>query len=305
MEIARDAERKPKEVPRATQSAPRNHDSRRLERPSGSAPGGSGRSQTRPSRGGGPNSGHSRPLHVPRGTDNSNQRQAYLPKQDSKNDQDRKKRLRDEGKCFLCESAQHLARDCPQSTQKKPPAGLHAMGLGMMSPAEIRLAALDEAERDALWEIVLTTIAQSLPFPWDELEESAGGVFATTRFNIVEYGGFDLYLIQDRHDGQEHTLYKSQLTDPNFDLITHLIQWKTEFYEGLAEYWNKNIPSTAAATETKLILSEGGLDTDSDVPPLLDTDSDSDWSDSDTESDISDVPSLEDSFKEDVPWALD
>lgn len=35
-------------------------------------------------------------------------------------------------------------------------------------------------ERDALWEIVLTTITQSLPFPWDELKESEDGVFATT-----------------------------------------------------------------------------------------------------------------------------
>lgn len=251
MEIARDAERKPKEPPRPQSGPPRN-DNRRTDRgPSGNP----NRDQPRPQRSGAPGTGSSRPAQTSTRGNNQGPKPAYAPRQESRADQDRKKHLRDEGKCFLCESSQHLARDCPQVTQKRPPAGLHSMALGMMSPVEVRLAALDKGsnlglfgmafgastsstswleERDELWEVVLTTVRQALPLPFDRLDETIDEAFAPDRFSIVEYGGRDSYLLSNKHNRQDHTLYKSQLINPEFDLITYLIQAKDEFYEGLA-----------------------------------------------------------------------
>lgn len=234
MEIAREAERKPRDAPRPTQSTARGSESRRPERGANPAPGNSNREQSRPQRGGPPGSSFSRPGQPTR-RDAGGAKPAYAPRQESKADQDRKKRLRDEGKCFLCESSQHLARDCPQSTTKKPPAGLHAMRLGMMSPVEVRLAALEEGtraglfslipekpqskleERSVLWEVAIATIRQALPLPWDELTGDAESAFDTNRFWLTEYGGLDSYLLLDRYDKQEYPLSRDQLVDPGFD----------------------------------------------------------------------------------------
>ena len=56
--------------------------------------------------------------------------------------------LHEEGKCFHCESPDHMAKDCPQQHNKKPPMRLHSV---MMSATEIKLAALSEGKEMSLF----------------------------------------------------------------------------------------------------------------------------------------------------------
>src|SRR5882762_8447636 len=73
------------------------------------------------------------------------------PRQDpkeSEKERQRIKRLRDEGKCFHCESPNHMAKDCPQRHNKKPPMRLNSVG---MSATEIKLAALSEGKEMGLF----------------------------------------------------------------------------------------------------------------------------------------------------------
>lgn len=260
MEIARDAERKPREqiksassTPKASKSKPRTYD--RV-----ASSGLSRTGDSRPRRGGAPTLGTQRNSQPPRGN-----RPAYAPRQETQADRDRKKRLREEGKCFLCESPSHLAKDCDRAHHKKPPMQLNAMG--MMSAAEVRLAVLDEGSsmglyrvsiagvnaepgvnneatgseridaRAETWKVALAKIDRALPLPYDLLEDSALSPYSPERFSMIEYTDFDTYLLIDRHDSQEHVFTCGQLRDPSFNLVKQLVSEKNAFYDSQVQRW--------------------------------------------------------------------
>lgn len=156
----------------------------------------------------------------------SNTKPPFTRKKGSDDDRARQKRLRDKGKCFLCESADHIARNCPKMMNKKLPLSLNSMGL--MSAAEIRLAALEEGtdlglfgvaipdwplksrdsakvehrlkHRDVLWRLSLAKLHEALPLPFDHLDNPIKDPFTLDRFSFREYGGYDTFLLIDKHD---------------------------------------------------------------------------------------------------------
>ena len=177
----------------------------------------------------------------------------------SKEDRERLKRLREEGRCFNCESPDHLAKDCPTRHNMKPPMTLNSMEL--MSPNEVRLAALSEgaqlglfhadiepmngqysnegpsdarrARRDALWKLALAKLYNAIPLPFDELVNPESDPYALDRFSFAEYGGIDTYLLSDGHNGDGHVLYYSDLADPYFDLLHWLHAEKSKIFDEL------------------------------------------------------------------------
>jgi hypothetical protein len=85
---------------------------------------------------------------------------------ESENEHQRIQRLREEGKCFLCESSEHLARSCPRRRNKGLSAQLNSIG---MSATEIKLAALAEGRDMGLFVIGNKAhIVEGLP---DEVSE--------------------------------------------------------------------------------------------------------------------------------------
>ncbi|KZP13652.1 hypothetical protein FIBSPDRAFT_897206 [Athelia psychrophila] len=202
------------------------------------------------------------------------------------------------------------------------------MSFGMMTPTEVRLAALDEGsrsglfaisitnEREDLWDVTLATICQATPFPRDQLGVTTDDAFTSDPFRSIEYGGPDSYLLIDRHNGQDHPLYRAQLIDPEFDLISHLTSEKDNFYLDLADSpWGRHVlsadPEHKSSPET-LEIGEFGSWID-EVPGQAAEDwhliehpegVDNVWTIKDSDDD-SDAPSLESITEEDVPWALD
>jgi hypothetical protein len=177
----------------------------------------------------------------------------------AKDDLDRMKRLRDEKRCFECESPDHMAKDCPRRHNKKPPLTLNSMEL--MSPTEIRLAALNEGtnlglfgvtvadwplnwsdpecvgnrirRREVLWTLALAKLHDAVPLPFDELENPIVDPYANDRFSFMEWGRINTYLLQDEHNGDEHILYYSDLVDPEFDLLHWLFTEKAKIFDEL------------------------------------------------------------------------
>lgn len=78
---------------------------------------------------------------------------------DGQQDAERRKRLREEGKCFQCAGTDHIQRNCPQRQQHRPrrsqrqEATLHLNALGLASPDEVRLAATQEGTQLRLFAV--------------------------------------------------------------------------------------------------------------------------------------------------------
>ena len=183
---------------------------------------------------------------------------------DHDKERQRIKRLWEEGRCFHCESPDHMAKDCPQRHNKKPPMRLNSVA---MSATEIKLAALSEgremglftlgnethlieyqsaerslefqlALRDVLWAHVLAQLYDNVPLAFDLLEGYRTDPFSPNRFSLIEYGGFDTYLLTDDHTLVTYILTREQLIDPGFDLIHWFhIQQSENFHDMRRAPW--------------------------------------------------------------------
>ncbi|KAF7974734.1 hypothetical protein HWV62_11411 [Athelia sp. TMB] len=163
-------------------------------------------------------------------------------------DRQRINRLREENKCFLCESPDHIGRNCPKRHNQRPPLRSNAIGL---SATEIQLAALEEgtslglfsigdethllhvecvsrtdehrrAEREVLWARALGQLYNAVPLAYDLLEGWRISPYAQDRFVFHEYGGIDTYLLRDSHTYGEYVLARELLVKPDFDLLRWL-----------------------------------------------------------------------------------
>jgi len=129
----------------------------------------------------------------------------------------------------------------------------------LMSPNEVRLAALNEgtqlglfemnvgytryenagsmdvrlARRELLWKLALVKLHNAIPLPFNKLDDPDSDTFAVGRFSLSEYGGTDTYLLADEHNGDSHVLYYSDLADPNFDLLHWLHIEKSKIFDEL------------------------------------------------------------------------
>ena len=183
---------------------------------------------------------------------------------DQDKERQRIKRLREEGKCFHCESPDHMAKDCPQRHNKKPPMQVNSVA---MSATEIKLAALSEGKemglfvlgdeshlmeyvtaepsdeyrsslRDVLWARASSQLYDNVPVAFDLLEGYRTDPFSPDRFTIIEYGGFDSYLLSDDHTLVTYVLTREQLIDPEFDLIHWFhIQQSENFHDMRRAPW--------------------------------------------------------------------
>ena len=139
----------------------------------------------------------------------------------------------------------------------KPPMTLNSVEL--MSPNEVRLAALNEgtqlglfemnpgntryantgsmdvrlARREVLWRLALAKLHNAIPLPFDELDDPDSDPFAVDRFSLSEYGGTDTHLLADEHNGDSHVLYYSNLADRDFDLLHWLHIEKSKIFDEL------------------------------------------------------------------------
>jgi hypothetical protein len=179
----------------------------------------------------------------------------------SHSDKERTKRLREEGRCFRCESKDHMLKDCPERHNTKPPMKLGAVG--MQSATETRLAALEEgsssglfvigypksfclletvnsetvelrtAKRDLLVNRALYLLRSAVPLPFDQCVRPVDSPYSPSRFRMIEYGGEDTLLLLDDHNNDNHVLYCSWLANPDFDLLNWLHIEKSKIFDEL------------------------------------------------------------------------
>lgn len=174
----------------------------------------------------------------------------------SNKDAERLKRLRAEGRCFECESREHLSKDCPQKTTKRPPIRLAAAEL--ISPAEARLAAVEEGNKLGLFSALLEpstksmrenliaraklTLETAVPLTFDYIEEDAeASAFMEDRFEMSDWGCDEScpkcesgsVEIWDHHSYETHLVTYAQLADPSFDLVHWIHISKSEQFDAM------------------------------------------------------------------------
>jgi hypothetical protein len=185
----------------------------------------------------------------------------------SREDWDHINQLWKEWKCFHCESLEHMAKDCLDRHNMKPPMTLNS--IESMSPNEVQLAALNEgthlglfemnlgnsiyvntgsmdvclARCEVLWRLALAKLHNAIPLPFDELDDPDSDPFTRDRFSFSEYGGTDAYLLTDKHNGDSHVLYYLDLADPDFDLLHWLHIEKSRNFDELICAWRSSLDS--------------------------------------------------------------
>ncbi|KIM76140.1 hypothetical protein PILCRDRAFT_798107 [Piloderma croceum F 1598] len=92
--------------------------------------------------------------------------------------------------------------------------------------------------RDVLWARALSQLYDNVPLAFDLLEGYCTDPFSPDRFTIIEYGGFDTYLLVDDHTLVSYIITRDQLTDPEFDLIHWFhIQQSENFHDMRRAPW--------------------------------------------------------------------
>ena len=189
-------------------------------------------------------------------TNRSHRNQGHNQETKQTDDRDQKRRLRAEGKCFICEETNHIERNCPKRWQTKdkrriPHMQLNAIG---MSPAEVRLAALEEgtelglftlglthsetpdlqqAKQDLVKARALSILYDAVPLTLDQEINPGNSLFQPGRFTLEDYGGPETYLLSDNFTLDTHIIYYEDLVDPNFDIVSWLHLRKAECYDDL------------------------------------------------------------------------
>ncbi|KAK7012675.1 hypothetical protein R3P38DRAFT_3364494 [Favolaschia claudopus] len=155
---------------------------------------------------------------------------------------------RAQGKCFTCGEKEHLSKDCPKNNELKPKGGMTA---ATISFAEVdRLQGLREAVDfgvfsmkiepvqftaehlraidDVLVAKMYADLRQAVPFVFDYFDDDEDSPFDLDRFNITptQHG----WLIWDHHNNDDHEVLRTDLLNPDFDLIDFLVsqKWKIQ-----------------------------------------------------------------------------
>jgi hypothetical protein len=130
----------------------------------------------------------------------------------SENEHQRIQRLREERKCFLCESSEHLARSCPTRRSKGLSAQLNSIG---MSATEIKLAALAEGLDMGLF--VIENEAHLMGgLPGEDSEMTSAGR------NMLEYfANLQSEVEGDTNTGEDHS-QNSESNDDEFEDLPDL-----------------------------------------------------------------------------------
>lgn len=167
-------------------------------------------------------------------------------------DQEKKNRLRSEGRCFQCESKEHMLKDCPKKQQVRAPAAravqvdfgeierLRAVkvanSLGLMAALPVRHTALSEvevtsAQNEVLVLRALCILNDAVPLPFDNLEGSR---------SPLDLERFDMYLttdeefvLTDHHSGETHLVQRADLMNPSFDFVHWLVVQKANRFDEL------------------------------------------------------------------------
>ncbi len=197
---------------------------------------------------------------------NSGQRSDQGPRI-PKRDAERTKRLRSEGKCFHCESRDHLMKDCPERNNKRPPLSLRSMEL--TSPVEVRLAAMQEGHelglfgvgpvgthdfpeiervglddiRHEIRERLIKILYEAAPLAFDyEQPDAQNSPFMPDRFKAFDEScctspdsvcGLGCLLLYDNHSSTEYEVTYDELLLPQFDIIGWLHTEKSKRFDEL------------------------------------------------------------------------
>lgn len=226
-----------------------------------------------------PNSSSDPKSNKPNTSSNSKSDNARGAKNFAKKDPERAKRLRAEGRCFECESKDHIFKDCPKRTAKKPPIALRSMGIGGI--VETRLAAMEEGTqlglfaagflelagipelkaeqsrikkkndllRTSLRELLLENLTLAAPFELDYLGDGAEiSALDQSRFKLWDQGcvskggcGLGHLVIWDQHSNDEHELSYNDLLRDKFDVVSWINQCKAKVADELV-YKQPDIP---------------------------------------------------------------
>jgi hypothetical protein len=130
--------------------------------------------------------------------------------EESENEHQRIQRLREEGKCFLCESSEHLARSCPARRSEVLSAQLNSIG---MSATEIKLAALAEGSDMGLF--VIGNEAHLMGgLPGEDSEMTSAG-------HDMYFANLQSEAEGDTNTGEDH-LRNSESNDDEFEDVPDL-----------------------------------------------------------------------------------
>jgi len=154
-----------------------------------------------------------------------------------------------------------------------------------MTPAEARLAALEEGNQLGLFSIAprrdtdhsssthvaslgdhrmiiegcaIATLQAAVPLLLDELDGPLGDPFTVDRFQLRHWGAADTYLLSDSHGGDTYIIYYDQLCDQTFNLVAWLIEQKLLNIDNLA----LNTPKSKVNEELLIPDSDAGSPSD-------------------------------------------
>ncbi|TFY69891.1 hypothetical protein EVG20_g2958 [Dentipellis fragilis] len=238
---------------------------------------------------------------VPKPADRQHDKSANKDKksyQDAKREKDKQReadkakrqRLRDEGRCFQCESKDHMLKDCPEKKVAKAPK------LARVSAVAVDFAAVEERRAlKAAASLGLCALAVSPPLPLSDEEIQVREEVLTAhavctllaavpltldkRFGaaydrVYDRDRFDLYkngpgefILTDWHSCESHSLTLEQLGDPSFDIVHWLYQEKASRWDELIRVpsdagWSAPPPSRAHPAESS--NDDYSLDSDDD-----------------------------------------
>ncbi|KAF9234317.1 hypothetical protein BU15DRAFT_79141 [Melanogaster broomeanus] len=229
--------------------------------------------------------------------------------------EEQRQKYHDEGHCFECGSKDHMVKDCPERHTKKPPSSslrsatvdvdeiehlqsllvraAQSLGLVMLEVSKYTETVEERSLKDQiLVDSTLARLFQAVPLALDEEHNPRVSPYSEDRFSMLRITN-EPFILTDWHTSETHELFREDLMNPSFDVVHWLFKQKAMRFEELLrvpeeprtrwvfECCDSDTESAASDADCKDSGSEVSDwevsvdDSESDVPGLIDCDSDS------------------------------